>query len=205
MGEEAMAGDCPARRASPCRENGDRSTSTSVPVPVASWRTQGRPAPGAAWGLLAGDGRGGDGPATARRAAPPLAEKMATEVPLFLGSAVPPIGTPCGGANARQSRCLHTRPPPSQSVSNTSRFGWTVRVLVQLKSRLLLAVIRREGPQPESLSAPILDEASHVANKFAAGRSVEFVGERSADFVGGRRPSAEHSNVACYGYTRGNR
>ncbi|KAI4989875.1 hypothetical protein ZWY2020_038238 [Hordeum vulgare] len=53
----------------------------------------------------------------------------------------------------------------------------------------------KEGPRPESLSGPILDEASHVANKFAAGRS--------ADFAGGRRSSAEHSNAACLGYTRG--
>ncbi|KAI5021719.1 hypothetical protein ZWY2020_058449 [Hordeum vulgare] len=340
MGEEAMGRRLPGAPRPPLPRK------WRPKVPVASCRSQARPAPaGAAWGLLAGDGRVGDGPATARRAGPPLTEvpprwfsdgtdagydrsstdsaaftdymasfqaagarsvgelvdalaargrpvtrvvytmllpwaadvarekclpsalywiqpaavlavyyhyfhgyaavvadhrndpsfvvrfpvlpqqeKIATEVfpgapcacwggvgagkatataAVFLGSAVPPIGTPCGGANARRSRYLHTRPPPSQSVSNTSRFGWTVRVLVQLKSRLLLAVIRREGPWPESPSAPILDEASHVANKFAAGRSVGFVGERSADFAGGRRSSAEHSNVACYGYTRG--
>ncbi|XP_037457014.1 uncharacterized protein LOC119328080 [Triticum dicoccoides] len=84
-----------------------------------------------------------------------------------------------------------------------------LRVLVQRKSmelptRIVVGCYKKGGSSARISITSILDEASNVDTKFAAGRSAEFAGgRRSAEFAEGRRTTVELSNVACVGYSRG--
>ncbi|KAI4964877.1 hypothetical protein ZWY2020_058078 [Hordeum vulgare] len=129
------------------------------------------------------------------RSSPPRASSAAA-----CGCAAPCRPAPCSGSSATTTtsrttpRTLGARPLP-RTATSCGRASSSTAMGTATGSSTRAAATAAASTTSSTRASPILDEASHVANKF--------VGERSADFAGARRSSAEHSNAACFGYTRG--
>ncbi|KAI4980645.1 hypothetical protein ZWY2020_021130 [Hordeum vulgare] len=115
----------------------------------------------------------------------------------FLG-AVPPIGTPAMALNARRSQGSHTLHPPSQSgPTHLDLMDSPCPCSTQIK--IVVGCYKKEGPRP-NLRCLLFWTASHVANKFGQRKKRRVCRRKKRRLHGGRRSSAEHSNVARYGY-----